>query len=183
MSLADESKSKMGAAVEHFKTELKGLRSSRAQPALLDVVVVEVYGSPMPIKNLAHVTAPESRQLLVSPFDPQTVAAIAKGIERANLGVMPIVEGNAIRVSIPPMDEDRRKKTVQQGKKMAEEAKIAVREVRRKYNELVRKQKADGDITEDVMKKQETLIQTHTDQMIKEIDALFAAKEKEILTV
>lgn len=183
MSLADESKSKMAAAIEHFKTELKGLRSGRAHPGLLDTVVVEVYGSPMNLKNLAHVTAPEARQLLVSPFDPQTAAAIAKGIERANLGLMPVVEGSAIRVAVPPMDEERRKKTVQQGKKMAEEAKVSVREVRRKYNELVRKQKADGEITEDVMKKQETLIQTHTDQMIKEIDALFAAKEKEILTV
>ncbi len=183
MSMTDQAKSKMEAALEHLRVELKGLRSGRAQPAFLDSIVVEVYGSPMSLKKLAHVTAPEARQLLVSPFDPQTIVPITKAIERANLGVMPVVEGQAIRIAIPPMDQDQRKKTVLQGKKKLEETKVTIREVRRKYNELVRKQKADGEITEDMMKKQEKTIQDYTDQFTKEAESIFATKEKEILTV
>jgi len=183
MSLTDQTKSKMQAAVDHFKNELKNLRSNRASPSVLDGVLVEVYGAQMRLKELASVTVPESRQLLVSPFDPQTAGAIAKGIERANLNLQPIVEGSSIRINIPPMDEAMRKQIAKQGKQKAEDAKIAVRDIRRKGNEQVRKQKADGIITEDVMKKDEKAIQEFTDKFCKEIDDLYTAKEKEIMTV
>ncbi len=111
---------------------------------MLDGVMVEAYGSHMRIKELANVTVPEPRQLLISPFDPQTAAAIAKGIEKANLNLQPVVEGQVIRINVPPMDESMRKQIVKQGKQKAEDAKIVIREIRRKNNELVRKQKADG---------------------------------------
>jgi ribosome recycling factor len=183
MTVPDQTKAKMQASVEHFKGELKNLRTNRANPGILDGVMVEVYGSQMRLKELANVTTPEPRQLLISPFDPQTVHAISKGIERANLNLLPIVDGHSVRINIPPMDENQRKEIVKVGKKKAEDAKIVIREIRRKNNEVVRKQKADGDITEDIVKKWEKTIQEYTDQFCKEIDSLFAAKEKEILTV
>ncbi len=183
MSVTQEAKTKMQASVDHFKTDLKNLRSNRANPGVLDGVLVEVYGAMMRIKELASISAPESRQLLISPFDPKTAAAIAKGIEKANLNLQPIVEGHVIRINIPPMDEAMRKQIVKQGKQKAEETKIVIREIRRKYNETIRKQKADSVITEDIMKKEEKTIQELTDKFCKEIDDLFTAKEKEIMTV
>ena len=183
MSITEQTKSKMQAAVEHFKTELKNLRTNRANPGMLDGVLVEVYGSQMRIKELANVGVPEPRQLLISPFDPQTAGAIAKGIEKANLNLQAIVEGSVIRINVPPMDESMRKQIVKQGKQKAEDAKITVRDIRRKNNELARKQKADGLLTEDVMKKEEKGIQELTDKFCKEIDDLFTAREKEIMTI
>ncbi len=182
-NITQETKIKMQAALDHFKTELKNLRTNRANPGMLDGVMVDVYGTNMRIKELANVNVPEPRQLLISPFDPQTTAAIAKGIEKANLNLQPIVEGQVIRVNVPPMDESMRKQIVKQGKEKAEDAKIAIRDIRRKNNELARKHKADGLITEDVMKKEEKGIQEHTDKFCKEIDDLFTTKEKEIMTV
>lgn len=183
MDIGQQTKEKMQATVDHFKQDLKSLRSNRANPAILDSVVVDAYGSPMRLKELANVTAPEPRQLLISPFDPSTTNSIAKGIEKANLNLHPIAEGNVIRINVPPMDESMRREIVKQGKKKAEDAKIAIREIRRKNNELAKKAKADGLIAEDVLKKLEKQIQEQTDKCCKEIDDLFTAKEKEILTV
>ncbi len=180
---AEQAKMKMLAAVEHFKQELKNLRTGRANPSILDHVTVEVYGSHMRLKELANVTAPEARMLLVTPFDPQTAGAISKGIEKANLNVQPVLDGHVVRIPIPPMDESMRKEMVKLGKKKVEDAKVAIREIRRKQNEQVRKEKADGDLTEDLMKKFEKNIQEYTDQYCKEVDAAMTVKEKEIMTV
>jgi ribosome recycling factor len=182
-SVTEQTKTKMQAALDHFKNDLKNLRTNRANPGMLDGVTVEVYGATMRIKELANVSVPEPRQLLISPFDPQTSMAIAKGIEKANLNLQPVVEGQVIRINVAPMDESTRKQIVKQGKEKAENAKIVIRDIRRKNNELVRKQKADSVITEDVMKKEEKGIQELTDKFCKEIDDLFSAKEKEIMTV
>ena len=105
MGIEDQTKAKMTAAIEHLKNELKGIRTGRANPGMLDNVTVEVYGSQMRIKDIASVNAPEPRQLLITPFDTQNTAAIGKAIERANLGFMPIVDGNVVRIKIPQMDE------------------------------------------------------------------------------
>ncbi|MES2200380.1 MAG: ribosome recycling factor [Chlamydiota bacterium] len=183
MSIPEQAKTKMLAALEHFKQELKSLRTGRASSSMLDHVQIEVYGAQMRIKEVANVTTPEARLLLITPFDPQTAGAIAKGIEKANLNLRPILDGHIVRIPIPPMDETVRKDMVKQGKKKAEEAKIAIREIRRKQNEVVRKQKADGDIAEDQVKKFEKTIQEYTDQYVKEVDDLMHAKEKEIMTV
>ncbi|MBM3198215.1 MAG: ribosome recycling factor [Chlamydiae bacterium] len=183
MGAAEQTKIKMVTAIDHLKQELKNLRTGRANPGILDQVQVEVYGAPMRLKEVANITAPEARMLLVTPFDPQTAGAICKSIEKANLNLQPILDGHIVRVPIPPMDEATRKEMVKIGKKKVEETKVVIREIRRKQNEFVRKQKADGEIAEDVMKKLEKQIQDYTDQFCKETDALITAKEKEIMTV
>ncbi|MDE3045355.1 MAG: ribosome recycling factor [Verrucomicrobiota bacterium] len=182
-SVENQVKAAMQATFDHLKQELKALRSGRANPAVLDKVMVEAYGARAPIKSLGTITVPEARQIVVTPFDPSTANAIAKGIEAANLGIHPMVDGRVIRINIPPMDESIRKQIAKQCKELGEKAKISMREVRRKYNELVRKQKTDGEIPEDIMKKLEKTIQELTDRYCKDIDTTCAEKEKEILTV
>ena len=152
-------KAAMQAAIDHLKHELKSLRTGRANSAMLDKVTVEVYGSHMRLKELANISVPEARQILVTPFDFSNAHAIKKGIEAANLGVNPMVDGKVIRINIPPMDEAVRKQIAKQCKELGEKSKIVMREVRRKYNDLIKKQKADGVLPEDIMKKLEKTIQ------------------------
>ena len=183
MSIEQETKAKMEAAFEHFKQELNNLRSNRANPHMLDSVMVDAYGAMMKIRDLANISVPEPRQLLISAFDGSMAGPISKGIEKANMGLQPMLESNLVRITIPPMDENMRKEIAKQGKKKAEEAKVSIRDVRRKQNEIVRKQKADSEITEDVMKREEKHIQEATDKYCKQIDEFFSKKEKEIMTV
>lgn len=178
-----EAKKGMQDAVEHFVKELKNLRTNRANPGMLENVSVEVYGSRMSVKSLAAISVSEGRQLIVNPFDPQTAGPIAKAIDGANLGLQAILEGNQIRIPVPPLSEEVRKDIVKHAKKKAEEAKIAVREVRKKCNEKAKKEKADSTITEDQMRRFEKEIQELTDKSCKEIDTLCSEKEKDILQV
>lgn len=182
-SVENQAKAAMQAALEHLKQELKALRTGRANSAVLDKVMVEVYGAQTPLKKIANVTVPEARQILVTPFDPSTIHAIAKGIEAANLGIHPIADGKVVRVNVPQMDENGRKQIAKQCKELGEKAKISMREVRRKFNELVRKQKTEGVIPEDMMKRLEKVIQDLTDRYCKDIESACTEKEKEILTV
>lgn len=184
MSIVKQIESKMKTSLEHFKNELKNLRSNRANPAMLDGVFIEVYGSKMRIKELASITTPESRQILISPFDPQTLQAISKGIEKDNsLNLRPVVEGQQIRINIPPMDGSMRDKLAKQVDAKAEEEKIAIRIIRQSGNESARKQKTEGLITEDEMKKNEKEIQKLTDTFCKEIEKLAQDKKQEVKTV
>ncbi len=183
MDVAAQTKSKMNGALEHLKNELKSIRTGRANPAMLDHVMVEVYGSPMRLKDIASITTPEARLLLITPFDTKNASVIGKAIEKANLGVMPIVDGNLVRIKIGQMDENMRKSMIKQCYKMLEEAKIAIRNIRRDGNELVRKQKNEGILAEDQMKKMEKKIQELTDETCKEADDLCAKKEKEVSTI
>jgi ribosome recycling factor len=183
MSTEEQVKAKMQATLDHFKQELKNLRSNRANPGMVEGVSVEVYGAHMKIKELASITTPESRQILITPFDPQTAGAISKGIEKANLNLQPVLESGAIRINVPPMDQSMRLEIVKQGKKKAEDAKIAFRDIRRKSNDTIKKEKADGVLTEDMLKKLEKAIQELTDKFCRQVDDLFTAKEKEILAV
>lgn len=183
MSVEAQVKSAMQASLDHLKQELKALRTGRANAAILDRVLVEIYGSPTPLKNVANVSVPEPRQILVQPFDPSTVNAIAKGIEAAKLGINPKVDGKCVRLNVPPMDESMRKQIAKQCKEIGEKAKIAMRDIRRKFNELVRKQKTDGLIPEDMVKKLEKAIQDLTDKFCKDVETACADKEKEIMTV
>lgn len=178
-----EVKMAMQQACDHLKAELKTLRTGRANAAILDKVTVEVYGSKMPLKSLANITVPEPRQILVTPFDQTNMNSIAKAIEAANLGVNPMVDGKLIRINVPPMDESVRKQMAKQCKEHGEKTKISLRDVRRKFNELVRKLKADGMIPEDQMKRVEKQIQELTDKFCKDVDATCAEKEKEIMTI
>jgi len=183
MSTEEQVKAKMQATLDHFKQELKNLRSNRANPGMVEGVSVDVYGSHMKLKELAQITTPESRQILITPFDPQTAGPIAKAIEKANLNLQPVLEGHAVRINVPPMDQSTRQEIVKQGKKKAEDAKIALRDIRRKSNDTIKKLKTDGELTEDGMKKLEKIIQDLTDKFCKQVDELFAAKEKEVLAV
>lgn len=182
-SVENQVKAAMQASIDHLKAELKALRSGRANSAMLDRVTVEIYGSPTPLKGVANITVPEPRQILVTPFDPSTVHAIAKGIEAANIGIHPMVDGKVVRLNVPPMDETIRKQIAKQCKELGEKTKISLREIRRKFNDLVRKQKADGILPEDMMKKLEKAIQDFTDRFCKDADTACAEKEKEIMTV
>jgi len=176
-------KAAMQAALEHLKAELKTLRTGRANASMMDRIQVDVYGSMVPIKSIGSITVPEARQIVVTPFDHANLNAIAKAIELANLGVNPIVDGRVVRIPIPPPDESLRKQIAKQCREFGEKSKVAMREVRRKFNELVRKQKAEGAIPEDQMKKTEKHIQELTDKYCKDIDAACAEKEKEIMTI
>lgn len=183
MAITDDTKNKMAAAIEHLRAELKGIRTGKANPGMLDTILVEVYGSNMRIKDIASVSAPEMRQLLITPFDHQNVHPISKGIERANLGLQPIVDGNSVRIKIPPMDENLRKEMVKVCHKKREDAKISIRNVRRDANEAIKKQKNEGLIPEDMMKKLEKSIQELTDKYCKEADDISEQKEKEVMHV
>lgn len=173
----------MQGALDHLKQELKALRTGRANSSMLDKVTVEVYGSHVKLKEIASVSVPEARQIVVTPFDFSNAHAIKKGIEAANLGVNPMVDGKVIRINIPPMDETVRKQIAKQCKELGEKSKIVMREVRRKFNDMIRKQKADGLIPEDVCKKLEKTIQDLTDRFCKDIDTATAEKEKEVMTI
>lgn len=180
MDILDQIKKKMNAAMEHLKSELKGIRTGRASPALVENVPVEVYGTKMKVKELANINAPEARLLVVSPFDNANAGPIAKGIEAANLNVLVILEGNAIRIKIPEMDASMRQEMVKQTKRKSEESKISIRNIRREGNEAAKKQKSEGTITEDQVKKLEKNIQEQTDKFCKMADDLALEKEKEI---
>lgn len=181
--IESQAKSAMQGSLDHLKQELKALRTGRANSAMLDKVSVEVYGSQVRLKEVASISVPEARQIVVTPFDFSNAHAIKKGIEAANLGVNPMVDGKVIRINIPPMDETVRKQIAKQCKDLGEKSKIVMREVRRKYNDMIRKQKADGTIPEDMMKKLEKTIQELTDRFCKDIDMATAEKEKEVMTI
>ena len=183
MSIENEVKSAMDAAIDHVRKELKTLRTGRANPSILDSVSVEVYGTNMRIKEMANVTTPESRQILITPYDRNNVTSIATAITKANLNITPLAEGNFIRINIPPMDEAIRKDIAKQCKKKAEDGKIAIREIRRKYNDLAKKQKSSSEITEDEMKRLEKIVQDSTDKFCKIIDDISKEKEKEIMEI
>jgi ribosome recycling factor len=180
MDILSQAKSKMAAAIEHLKEELKGIRTGRANPAMLDNVTVEIYGTFMRLKEIATVNTPEPRQLLITPFDPQNKGYISKAIEKANLGYMPSIDGNVVRIKIPPMDENMRKEMIKICHKRREEGKVSIRNIRRDCNELAKKQQKDGIIAEDVLKRLEKQIQELTDKYCKEADDLTDKKEKEV---
>ena len=183
MTVVDETKKSMEAAIEHLKNELKGIRTGRANPSLVESVRVEVYGAQMRLKDLATISVPETRQLLLSPFDPKNVHAIAKAVDSANLHLRAAVDGAVVRVMVPQMDAGVRGEMVKLAKRKGEEAKVAIRNVRRDNNEKVRKQKGAGEIPEDQMKTAEKKIQELTDKYCKMTDDLTQAKEKEITAI
>lgn len=179
----DDTQKKMQAAVEHLKEELRGLRTGRANPGMVDKVTLEVYGAQMRLLDVASVSVPEARQLLITPYDAKNVHAIAKGIEVANLGFQPMVDGHVVRIKIPEMDASVRNEMVKTARRKCEEAKVSIRNARRDGNETLKKQKSSGEIPEDVMKKGEKTIQDYTDKFCKLADEATSQKEKEISTI
>lgn len=182
-TIEKETENKMKQTIEHLNQELKSIRTGRANASMLDAVRVEVYGAEMRLVEIAQVTAPEPRMLLITPFDRNNAPHIAKGIERANLGFNPITDGNAVRLIIPAMDENKRKEMAKICHKRGEEAKVGIRQARQDGNNHARRQKADGELEEDIQKRIEKNIQELTDKYCKVVDDMVAAKEKDIMTV
>ena len=179
----NELKRRMTGALEAFKKELTGLRTGRASVSLLEPIQVEAYGSHMPLSQLGTVGAPEARMLTVQVWDKGMVKAVEKAIREANIGVNPMVEGQLIRVPLPPLTEERRKELVKLAHKFAEHARVAVRNVRRDGMETLKQMEKDHKITEDEHRKRGGDIQKLTDEQVKIIDDTLAAKEKETMHV
>jgi ribosome recycling factor len=163
--------------------EFAGVRTGKATPGLLDIVQVEAYGSRIPLSQTATVTAPEPQLLVVQPWDINLVAAVAKAIQTADLGLNPNVDGNLIRVQIPPLTEERRKEMVKLLHRIAEEGRVAVRHARHKAKAEIERQKKDGDIGEDEMHRQLESLQELTDGHTEKLDAMLAKKEAEVMEV
>ncbi len=173
---------KMNKVLEHLDSDYQGIRTGRAHPGLLDAVKVEYYGSTMPIKQLANITVPETRVLVVVPFDKGSVNTISKAILAANIGMTPNVDGETIRLVVPELTGERRKEFVKMAAKIAEEAKIAIRNIRRDANDTYKKMEKMSEITEDDLKKMLDSAQKTTDKFIAKVEEEFKKKEKEILT-
>ena len=172
----------MKGAVDSFKSDLSGLRTGRANVTLLDPVVVEVYGSHMPLSQVATVSAPEPRLLSVQVWDRPNVTPVEKAIRSAGLGLNPITDGQTLRLPIPDLTEERRKELAKLAGQYAEKAKIAIRNVRRDANDGLKTDENKKEISEDDRKRLETEVQKMTDEMIKAVDDAAAHKEKEILS-
>ena len=171
-----EEKSKKSIAV--LKEELNTVRAGRANPALLDRVMVDYYGSPTPLKNLANVSVPDPRTLLIAPFDPKSIGEIEKAINVANIGINPSNDGKCVRLVIPQVTEERRKELTKTVKKMGEDSKVAVRNLRRDANDHLKKKEKDHEITEDELKKALDDIQKAIEKTVKEIDTIIAGKSR-----
>lgn len=174
---------KMAKCVESCRSEFASIRTGRANAALLDRVHVEAYGQPMPLKQIAGVSTPDARTLVITAWDKNVVGDIRKAIEKSDLGITPNVDGATIRLTVPPLTEERRKELVKVVKKKAEDGRVAVRNVRHHAHDEVKAQLKHGDITEDDNKRMTEQLQKATDKYTKEIDALTAAKEKEIMEI
>ncbi len=177
----DEASKKMDKAIAAFEKELTRVRTGRASPALLDGITVDYYGTQMPINQVASISVPESRQLVIQPWDVNVLPELEKAILKSELGLTPNNDGKVIRVSIPPLTEERRKELVKLVNKMAEESRVAIRNVRRDYMEKTKKMKKDKEISEDEMFKLQDELQKVTDSHIEKIDNIRAEKEKEIM--
>jgi ribosome recycling factor len=173
---------RMKGAVESLKSDLQGLRTGRANASLLDPVVVEVYGSMMPLSQVASVSVPEPRMLSVQVWDKSNMIPVEKGIAHANLGLNPIIDGQTLRLPIPDLTQERRKELAKLAGQYAEKAKIAIRNVRRDAMESLKVDEKKKEISEDDRKRSEEQVQKLTDQYVKETDEAAAKKEQEILT-
>ncbi len=174
---------KMNKSVEVFKKDLIGIRTGRATPALLDKIQVEAYGSNVPISQVANVTVPDARTLVIQPWDKTVISAIDKAIQKSDIGIHPVNDGNVIRLAIPALTGERRKEMVKIVKKKAEEGKVSLRNIRRDINEELKKLEKAGTASEDEVKRGAEQVQKITDKFIKLFDDITAAKEKEITEI
>lgn len=178
-----ETKEKMNKAAEALQRELGQIRAGRANASILDRVMVNYYGAPTPVNQMASIGIPEARLLVVTPFDKSTIKEIEKAIQTSDIGITPQTDGTVIRLVIPQLTEERRKELAKEVKKEAENSKIAIRNIRRDAIDSYKRQEKAGDITEDDLRTAEKDIQQLTDDAIKQLDAIAADKEKELLEV
>lgn len=174
---------RMGLVVENLKKEFGGLRTGRASAALLEPIVVDLYGQKMPMNQVGSISVPEPRMIQISIWDKSAVTAVEKAIRESSLGLNPVTDGSVLRLPIPPLTQERRLELAKVAGKYTENARVGVRNVRRDGNDHLKKLEKDGDISQDEQKKLGSDVQTATDRVIKEIDDLFANKETEINTV
>ncbi len=174
---------KMDKCVEFLHHELSGLRTGKASPSLVENITVEYYGTATRLRDISNISTPEPRLLVISPFDPSSLAAIEKAISAANIGITPLSDGRLVRVPIPELSEQRRKDLAKVASRATEEQRIAIRNVRRDANDQLKALQKDGHITEDDRDESLAEVQKLTDNHIQKMDGMLAAKEKEVLSV
>lgn len=185
-SIADiisEAEMEMQEKIEKFKRELSSMRTGRANPQLLDGVQVEYYGSKVPLKQIAAISIPEPRTIEVRAWDAGAVDALEEALRKMDFGSSPSRNGGVIRINLPPMTEDQRKKMVKVVHTMGEDSRVQMRNIRREVLEKIKKAQKAGEVTEDDLERHELEVQKHTDTYVKNVDGIVAAKEKELLTV
>ena len=182
-ALIQDTKQRMQKSVEAVSRELGTVRTGKASVHLLDTVKVEAYGSVMPLNQVANATAPEPRLLMVQAFDKSTVGNIVKGIQKADLGLNPTVDGQVIRIPVPPLNEERRKELVKHCKNIAEDGRVAIRNIRRDANEQAKKAQKSKELSEDQEADVHDEVQKLTDESIKSIDELLVKKEKDVMEI
>lgn len=181
--IIQDSEARMIKAIEHLVADYAVMRAGRANPAMLEKIMVKYYGALTPLTQMANVSAPEARLLVIQPWDKSSIIEIEKAIMKSDLGVNPSNDGNVIRVAIPQLTEDRRKDLAKVAKKRAEEAKVAIRNIRREANDTLKSAEKDKLVSEDECKKGQDSVQKMTDKYTKDIDAVLTAKEKDIMEV
>ena len=174
---------KMEKAIDHLGEELSVIRAGRANPAILNKVEVEYYGALTPINQVGSISVPEARQILITPWDKSVLGAIEKAIQKSEIGINPINDGNAIRLNFPELTEDRRRELVKDAKAIGESTKVAIRNIRRDAIDMAKSAQKNSEITEDELKAAEEKIQKLTDKYVESVDNNISAKEKEIMTV
>ncbi|MGE6753083.1 ribosome recycling factor [Rossellomorea sp. NPDC071047] len=182
-TIITNAKERMTKAIQTFSRELASIRAGRANASLLDKITVDYYGAPTPVNQLAGISIPEARMLVIQPYDKSALGDIEKAILKSDLGITPTSDGNIIRIVVPALTEERRKELVKLVKKEAEDAKVAIRNIRRDANDDLKKKEKSGDITEDDLRGYSDDVQKATDESIVKIDAIAKDKEQEMLEV
>ena len=183
MDIIENAQEKMNKTIAVLKRDLGSLRAGRANPQLLDRIMVDYYGTPTPINQMGTISSPEPRMLVISLWDLSMLSAVEKAIQKSDIGINPSNDGKLIRLIFPELTEERRKELVKSVRKKAEESKVAIRAIRRDANEAIKKDCKDSVITEDDQKRLEDKAQKATDAAIKDIDRIWSEKEKELLEV
>lgn len=182
-TVLDDGKQRMAGSLANLENEFAKLRTGRASTSLVDGIMVEYYGTPTPLNQLASVSVPDARTITIQPWDKGAFADVDRAIQKSDLGLNPVNDGKLIRINIPPLTEERRKDLVKVAKRYTEDAKVAIRNVRRDLNEQLKKLEKDKEITEDELHKGQDEVQKITDDHVKKCDEVLAAKEKEIMEI
>jgi ribosome recycling factor len=183
MDINQETKTKMEKIVGSLKNDLGKLRTGRASPTLVEHIKIDYYGTPTPLNQVGQISIPDPRTIQIASWDQGAIPLIEKGIIAANIGLTPIVDGKIVRLSIPPLTEERRKEIAKTVKKIGEDSKVAIRNIRRDANEDVKNREKAKELTEDQSKKQQELVQKVTDTFVAEVDKIIEAKTKDVMTV
>lgn len=174
---------KMTKSIDHLMDELANIRAGRANPAILNKINVDYYGAATPINQIGTVSVPEARQILITPWDKSLLGAVEKAIQKSDIGINPINDGNSIRITFPELNEQRRKELVKDVKALCEECKVAIRNIRRESIDQSKSLQKNGEITEDELRNDEEKIQKITDKYVENVDKLYSNKEKEIMEI